>query len=247
MTPKKLFVLALICGLGAALATNYYLQTMKKQINNVVTGEVVVARTEIPAKTVITQEMVEKKVLPKEYIHAQAERDLKKVVGRITLDRIVSGEQVLGPKLVGKDAYKEGLAYTVPKGKRALTIGVNNITALNGLLKPGDRVDVITVMSVPVMENNQVVERPLAKVYLENVEVLAVDSQLTSELNTLEQKAEKSKTDGVKSVTLAVTPEEAAKLALINRNGVIQLALRSPVDQDKNNVTPYLSTDYKLR
>jgi len=92
---------------------------------------------------------------------------------------------------------------------------VDEVSDVEGFVLPHTRVDVL-VATQSGMEGGT--ERAIAKVVLQNVEVLAVAQEV-------EQK--KDEPTVVKVVTLLVTPQESERLALASRSGSLRLAMRN--------------------
>jgi pilus assembly protein CpaB len=143
------------------------------------------------------------------------------VVGRGVVVPMIPNEPILDSKLaaVGSGA---GLTAVIPDGMRAVGIKVNDVIGVAGFVLPGSRVDVI--LSGSPAKNGEI---EMAKVILENIQVLAAGQNVTKDDN--------GKPQNVQVVTLLVTPDESQKLALASVDGKIQLALRNPLDLDRKN------------
>ncbi|MDF2570847.1 MAG: Flp pilus assembly protein CpaB [Sporomusa sp.] len=185
------------------------------------TISVVVAKVDISAKTRITPEMVQVIKVPAPYLQPGVIADSKEVVGTLSKEHIVAGEQITARRLIaeGKSAGFNGL---IPVDKRAVTIGVNEVTGVAGFVKAGDYVDVVVTFDQNIVGDN------VGHLVLQNVLVLA--SNRETEGGTVEANSSntKDKKDVIKTatVTLAVAPEEASKLALSEDKGKVRLALR---------------------
>jgi pilus assembly protein CpaB len=70
-------------------------------------------------------------------------------------------------------------------------------------------------------------EGPIARAVVENVEIIAAGTPYDAELA-----AQQRRPVPPSVVTLAVTPEQAERIALVATNGQILLALRNPADDD---------------
>jgi pilus assembly protein CpaB len=110
------------------------------------------------------------------------------------------------------------MQYKIPEGKRAVTIAINPITGVAGYLKSGNRIDMLICLK-PETGGNLTQSFTL----LQNIEVLAVGSQVTS----------KEETNTADNITLAVTPQEAQWVMLAENTGKIKLTLR-PVNDNVN-------------
>jgi pilus assembly protein CpaB len=134
----------------------------------------------------------------------------------------------------------------IPAGMRAVTIQTpSESTGVAGLLLPGHRVDVIVSWKEEFFNrfNTMARERESRSVLLlENVEVLAVDTQLQVRDASSENKQMS------RSVTLVVTPEMGRQVSQAQLIGTITLALRGQTDSsDKEprqvrNLDQYLSS-----
>ncbi|MEM5769334.1 MAG: Flp pilus assembly protein CpaB [Bacillota bacterium] len=214
---KGLIGIALILSLATSVLVYQYLKGSSK------TGlkadvPVVVAKVDIPAKTKITAEMVQEIRMPAEYIQPGTVTDLKSLLGIATREKIAAGEPITERRLFieGKTV---GFTGAIPPDKRAVTVAVTEVTGVAGFIKAGDFVDVIATF-----DKNDTGEHT-SNLILQNVLVLAANRETEySDGDT----ATKDKKDIVKmaTVTLAVAPEQAAKLAVSEEKGKIRLALR---------------------
>jgi pilus assembly protein CpaB len=111
-----------------------------------------------------------------------------------------------------------GLPVRLSPGKRAVSIQIDKVKGISGLLQPGDRVDVI---AIPQRGSGN--DLPPAATILRGIRVLAIGTSLESSSATPSPEEANSTT-----VTLEVTPHQADLLASADQNTVIRLALRSP-------------------
>ncbi len=232
MSNKKVLLLALLCGLLTAIALNFYLKSVQEAATNIKTKAVVVAAARIPDRTLITANMVTVKDIPVEYVNSYAVSDISQVVGSTARAEIESGEQVLQTKIVREDSNRQSLAYSVPLGMRAIAVNINEQTGVGGLLRPGDRVDVLGTVEVEIFSadpNVNTVRETKTHVVLQNVEVLAVGSDIGSPEEGQEEK-EESKPKPAGTVTLAVPTEKTQLVAHIASKGDLYLTLRAPAD-----------------
>jgi pilus assembly protein CpaB len=126
----------------------------------------------------------------------------------------VAGEPLLDGKLAPQLSGKGGLMpMLVPEGLRGITIKVDDATRESGFVLPNSRVDVL--VSMPRKPGSQ--ER-ISKVILQDIGVLAAGQ--TVELRD-------NKPVLVTTVTLALAPNEAEKIALAQTEGKLMLAMRN--------------------
>src|SRR5690606_33098128 len=105
------------------------------------------------------------------YLQPGAVSDRKQVIGVITREHITAGEQVTGQRLL-LERKAAGLTGVIPPGKRAVTIAVNDVSGVGGMLKPGDYVDVMATFDQGTAGDF------IGDVVLQDVKVLAVNRDL---------------------------------------------------------------------
>lgn len=209
---KMMVLLALIPGLLAAVMTYVYISNAARP--KPATGKsvaVVAAKSTIPPRTKVTQDLVYIREIPEAAVHARAARDPARIVGLVTKSEILEGEQVIMDRLYGENE-RAGLASSIPRDMRAVTVPVNEVVGVAGFVKPGDRVDVVATVSAAGETGDA------AFTVLEDVEILAIAQE------TEDRSQGKAKVST--SATLAVTPAQAERLALAEEMGTLRLALR---------------------
>ncbi|MDD2401484.1 MAG: Flp pilus assembly protein CpaB [Clostridia bacterium] len=237
MKNKWIYLLAVVFGLLTSYLIYDFLVKVENKMVNENTEEVVIVSCDVTSSTLLDSKMVSIKELPVDVIHPQALRKTEDAIGTISIVPLVEGEQLLKSKIVTKDDVKNGLAYLVPPGKRAMSIPVDEVSGVAGLLKPGDRVDVMAVASIPDSSGEN--ESLYSFVVLQDVGILAVGGNLEIGKNQ-----DKNKQVGKSTLTLAVTVEEARVLLLANQKGVIRIILRSPIDTDTVQAMPFQTRDF---
>lgn len=259
---KGSIVLAIVLGAATSyMAWRYVDQANQSQ--TVDTAPVVVANANIPARTVITPELIRVQQMPVDAVHAQAAHSMEQVLGKVAKSDMVADEQVLSSRLFLQRG-DSGLAFMIPEGMRAVSVGFTELIGSGGMVTPGDHVDVLGVFEAPTnllgktpatqnQEQNQTTT--LATVVLQNVQVLAVAQHLEGEDTTPKQtmpvsvpgsqqqqtppqqvRSDPTPQPAAKTATVAVSPDEALKLVLAENKGQIRLALRQAHDKSTPNV-----------
>ncbi len=154
MKPKKVIIFALIFGLLSAGSIYWYVLQLEKQ-HSLPLGKVLVAKTEIPANSQIDSHMFEWEHIPEDYIHPRAVKEEGLVNGTITKTTLVQGEQLLLDKLVTGESSKDGLAYNIEPGYRAVSISITRVSAVSHLIKPGDNIDVVVTLPLDLSEGEE--------------------------------------------------------------------------------------------
>jgi pilus assembly protein CpaB len=184
--------------------------------------EVIAANSYLPAYTRLQPRHLLRKQLPAEYVTKGTVLESSEVLGQMTLVPFNSEETFTYNKLAKNG---QSLANAVPEGRRAFTVGVDKARGVNGLLRPGDLVDVLFLSQQDKNPNNA-----MASTLLQNIQVLAAGDLYTD-------LADKNETGG--TVTLALTPEESELTLLALSRGILHLSLRSNEDSRIVNLSAF--------
>lgn len=223
-----LLAVALGCGLVASIGITQVLATRAPEVQ-LVSGEtetIFVALNDVAMGDMLSAQLVRLEPWPKDRVPLGAITKLDNLDGRRTKVRLFAGEPILEDKL-----FRKGEEYIptslIPKGFRVLAVKATTETVGGNLLNPGDRVDVMAYLTRnPHFE----IETTGMRMVLENIKVFAVN-------DIVEVGSEKeSRTIKAATVSLLVTPEQAAKLALAAELGPIKLALRAPDENTTKGV-----------
>lgn len=230
MSVKTIVVvlLAVVCGLSAAWGVNQFSRSADATVLPK-TAPIVVAKTEIPRGRMLVAEDVEIRQWPGSAIVRGSLSKMEDVVDRAALTPLVVGEPVLEGKLAAKNSGR-GLAALVPNGMRAYTIQASRVASnVAGFILPGNRVDVLLTLRG---RHGDDTGGGSTTTLLQAVEILAVDQQLDAPADN------KSDPEGLRSVTLLVTPEQASLLDLGQNMGQLTLSLRNPEDCQEAHTRP---------
>ena len=100
------------------------------------------------------------------------------------------------------------LAAVLPKGKRAITIPISEVAGLNGLVLPGDRVDIILTYTVIAEGNGAERDIQASETVLKNLRVLAHRPALPAPGRPRSDgDGEAEATPVARTATLEVTPQ----------------------------------------
>ena len=133
-----------------------------------------VASQDISAGTKITADMVKVQQVPKDLLVSGAFTDSQPAVGQAARIDIAQGEQLTNAK-VGVPVPDKGLSGVVPAGMRAVGLTVSQVTAVGGILLPGDHIDIVAAYKVadaPGLATGDSLLR--TQTILQNLEVLSV-------------------------------------------------------------------------
>jgi pilus assembly protein CpaB len=220
---KNWIVLAVALALGglAAYAASNYLSERMAQIDAQATAvdtvQVVVAKASLPAGASITAETVALREIPRAWAHS----------GAITPDQYsraeslalaypaATGEPILWAQLEGRRAPT--FSARLQSGQRAVTVPVDEISSLSGMVEPGDRIDIV------VSARNET--RNFTFTLLQNVAVLATGSHADPEARDAQGQVRSYTT-----ITLDTSPEDAKRVIAAREVGRVTALLRAPGD-----------------
>ncbi|MEA2785063.1 MAG: pilus assembly protein CpaB [Candidatus Eremiobacteraeota bacterium] len=218
MNQKRIsLIVAVTLAAGTGFLTLNYLSSVRHQVASELQQQrqIIVASEDIPARVVITGAMLQHAQRRASEVEPDAIADTAKAIGTYSLISIPSGSTITNSK-VGRP-QDVALSVVLKPGMRAIAIAVDRVKDVAGLIKPGDRVDVIAV------PGRVGTETPVATTILRGALVLALGAQLESSAPISPAEVQNAAT-----VTLGVTPAQAAVLASADVNATLRLALRSP-------------------
>jgi pilus assembly protein CpaB len=226
ITRRTTLLVAIVLAIGTGWLTLNYLNAVRG------TGSgnqrvVLVAQSDIPARVAITDGMLKRVTRPASAVEPDAISDASRVVGSYSLISIPSGSDVTSSK-IGTSA-SGALPVQLTPGKRAISILVDKVKSVSGLIQPGDSVDVI---AIPPKTGAQA---PPAATILRGLRVLAVGTSLETSSATPSPQEQTSTT-----VTLEVTPAQADLLAMADQDTSLRLTLRSPREAIRSQPTEAL-------
>lgn len=221
-------VAVLLAGIASVWAY-HWLQSRETELRDEIQGtnraqSVVVVNEDLPAGTAISAEAVRLLSLPAEAIPEGVFDDVSRVSGRIAVLPLRRNEPILETKLAPVEVARGGIAALTGHDRRAMAVHVDEVVAVAGFIHPGDHVDVLATLRTDDDKS-----RPVTKIILENVPVLATGGNATD----ASKNAPVGNAEGPHVMTLEVSPREAEKLALAASEGRIHLVLRHPLNGEK--------------
>jgi pilus assembly protein CpaB len=213
--------LALAVGLLVSFTVYNRLRLFATANTNAVGVPVVVAADDIPVGARVEAHDVRVIALPQPAVPPGAFSGTSQVLGRGAILPVSKGDFILPNKLAPVNAGA-GLPSMIPQGMRAVSVRVNDVVSVAGFVQPGTHVDVLATGNEGSGNERQTIT------VLENVLVLAVGKSLDRNASADAQTAP--------VITLAVSPDDAQKVALVSQEGRIQLSLRNPVDTKKGGI-----------
>lgn len=212
----------MVCALVIALIVNGALKSRDETIARLrerlatVSVPVVVAERELGVGARIGQGDAKVIEWPRENVPPGAFMNAQAVFGKVVRRRVEKGEPLVADVLVGEKGAGGKLPLMIPEGMRAVSIPVNEVTDMAGMVLPHARVDVLVSVAGKGGPDGE-----RARIVLQDIEVIAVSHDL--DVGSAPRPAT--------VVTLLVTPEQAERLATAMRMGTVSLAMRNYADK----------------
>ena len=231
---KNWLLLAVAIGLGvlAFYLSNTAISNRMKQMEadykaSKETMAVVVAAKNLAPGDIIDNNSASIREFPKEFLHESAltAAEFERIDGEALLVGVRAGEPLLPVYTVTRGgAYFSG---NVKEGRRALTIEVDELSSIAGMVRPGDRIDLIMTAKPPqdLRSPNSGQAESYTFPLISGVEVLATGRA---------QRGTGGNIESYSTVTLNVTPQEANSIIAAKTSAQVTAVLRSPKDSNPN-------------
>jgi pilus assembly protein CpaB len=196
-----------------------YLQRLEAELSGGPRIAVLAAAEAIPLGASLAEKTLSVREIPQAYVESRQVRaaDLKKVIGARMVSSLKPNEVLLWNDLNRYSDQSRVLSSLIQNGMRAVPIS-GQAASFEGLLRPGDRVDVVLTTS----EKEGLSAKTVT--LLQNLLVLSVGADLVHEPDQNKRGTEHG------SVTLSATVEQAQVLAQAAQRGRLILTLRNAED-----------------
>lgn len=189
-------------------------------------GKVVMLTTDRPVGYALTAADLELRDAPQSMMTASTVRDATKPVGRILAAPVVKGQMLL-ETLMAPEGASAPLQALVPAGKRAVTVEINEVSGIAGLIAPGCHVDVVATLI------DDQTRQTRARTIVQDVKVSAIGQNMQTGAKRLSDDGKKLVEQVSKTATLIVTPEQAERLDLAATKTKLRLVLRGAADDSE--------------
>lgn len=239
---RKGVLIPMLLALGAAAFYILVLSSKERALSHdYKTAQVLIARVDIPERTVVRLDMVEAMEVPRKFMMQDAfevrtPSDFKMIANLVTQVRIPKGNQMTQSSLIPMSA-EAGLAVRIPPGYRGISLGIE--PELRELIKPGDRVDVMVAFNARMTSGRN--EKVTATI-LQNSLVVAVGSDMGLGLDAKRAEQKKKKNARVSTfssksaISLALSPLEAQYLFLAIEQGTPRVIIRGLGDREMHPI-----------
>jgi len=229
MFRHRFLITAVLLALLATKLTSIYIRKLEEQaLGQGTRVQVVVAKTAIPQGTKLKQSHVTTRWWPADMIPQGVVTDPAQVENLIAAVDFVPGEAIIASRLAEEE--EQSLSWRLSPGERAVAVSVRGVEGLESELTAGRRVDILgTFLDYSTgLENSIMV--------LEDVKVL--DAAVKENVY--------GGSFGTQTVVLALSPQDAQKLALFSSGGHLQLLLRPESEGSSTGSEPSALTIREL-
>src|SRR5690625_7864668 len=153
--------------------------------------------------------------MPAHYVSAQSlpPEEQQQIVGHMLKYTVEAGESALTYHV--EPVMQPAFSQRIQSGRRALSIAVDRINSISGLIRPGDLIDIYVSFDYQ--------RRKITAPLLQGVYVLATDQTTQEQEHTRK---------GITTLTLDLDPEDAAKVVAAKQSAEITAMLRNTIDDD---------------
>ncbi len=242
MKQKVILIASVIIGLLAAFISSQYIRSkeqallnerlkLQKQYQQI---EVVVLTAPLVEGTVLKMSDLGRASFPErslrgDVIRLEANIALN-LVGRSLAQGVERGRPLLWTDIEGGNLFDGGLSTQLKSHMRAISINVGGASAVSGMVRPTDRVDVIGTFSLPSKANPTESEL-VTMTILQDVSVLATGRNTAYSANQA--------ATNYSTLTLEVSPHEAEVLIFAEQmRGRLAVSLRNPEDMSYEKALP---------
>lgn len=223
---------AAVFGLSAGAGVHYYIRERVSAIEAAAAHhdfvKQVVANQDLPRGARLNPETVSVRAIPKEWSYADAltPDQLPRFDNAALEVPARRGQPILWAQLASQGP--RALSDRLEPGRRAVAVPVDDISSVAGLVKPGDRIDLL----VSIKRSTRTTLMPL----LQRAAVLATGMKTDTRAPT----DSATEVRAYNTITLDVTPEDARRIFAARELGRLTAVLRTADDEDE---TPAQTAD----
>ena len=232
-TRRVPLIIGLVLALGTAVLLFTYVRSLRPSTASTQMKSVLVATHDIAARAAATSDLFTVEPRLASQLDSDAISDPRSLAGTYTLVSIPAGSVLTASKIGLASAAM--LPARLPVGMRAVSISIDNVSGVAGLITPGDRVDVI---AVPPHSGNSA---PRGYAILRDALVLAMGANVETTAVTTGPLS--LAPPPLSTITLAVTSMQADILAGASSSSSLRLALRNPRETLRDNPVEPLVLD----
>lgn len=223
-------VVAVVLAALAAGATFFYVRGLEaRAFDNAELVEVFVVSKDIPKGLpgeAAANDFVKATRIPRKFYPNTAVVELQELAGKVAGSALAANTVLLKGQFVDPRQAQVTFSQKIPAGRVAITVSVDQVRGVAGLLVPGDKVNIL------------VADGGDMRVLYQNVDIIAIGSTAAPQPGETQEVAN----PGSGLITFAVPPAAASKIAFAAQQGGLYLTL-VPTDNQPVTVPPVNGTN----
>jgi pilus assembly protein CpaB len=241
----------IVAVLAGVLTFGVLLQTANKTSTPLQQGptvKVVVASRSLGVRELLQTGDIELRSAPADVVPEATLRKLEDALGQITTVPLARGEMILSTHIVSPTIKGADFAWTMDEGKVAMAFPAGDLMTRQGLLKPGDHVDLL--FSIEIQAREQGSGGLVTFNALQNLEIATIVQP--ENLGTKAAGSTTGDESRPQAIIFALDPQDALVLKhLKDRGGTVDIVLRAPGVEERFTTQPvninHLMDLYQLR
>jgi len=216
-----ILIVALLVGAFAAFSTKNYIKSKVEDIEvqnkNKAMVKVVVAKQALEKGELLSAANMATREVPQEWAHSGAitPDQFSRAEGAVLAYAANAGEPVIWAQLEGQKLAT--FSAKLDAGRRAVTVPVDEISSISGMVEPDDLIDIVVSMQKDTHN--------FTFTLLQSVRVLATGTKVSQS-----SKDDAGRPVTYTTVTLDTSPEDAKRLIAAREVGRVTALLRAPGD-----------------
>ena len=229
-------VLALLAGFVAYTSLTQVAQIPVESGSAGPTVTVVVAARDIPARTLLTQELLVEVALPAEAVPQGYVDSYDRVIGKLTMVPMYAGEPLLDQRLVDPNIESADgrRALFLNENEVLMAIPAQDLLSRVGVLKPGDQIDLLYSLSFPESRGiGAAVEaqddQQATFALLQNVKIVGMAGSVQPVDDAAPEDVAAQAAGRPDALLVTLAPQDALTLKYVNDSGgILDYVLRAP-------------------
>jgi pilus assembly protein CpaB len=204
---------------------------------------ILVARVDIEEGVKLEPSLLEVREIPRRFVEPGAFTKVQAAMRMVAAVPLRRGAQITTTVTLDPGP-KTGIGAALMSGMRAIGVAVDEIHGAGGLIRPGDRVDVLVTFDF----GDEAISRKSTLTILQNVSVLAVGDRIADEPPPQKIKASAGMFGNLspkallgsraKTVTVALAPSDVQCMVYAQEAGTVTLAVRPAWDDETRELAP---------
>ena len=214
-------IAAVLAALAALTGYGYLRSADQRAFKGAVEVQVFTVDKDIPKGTTGDQAIssaIKASKIPAKFRPTTALTSLDSIKGKVALTALSVNTVLVDGQFVDPRQAQVTFAQRIPAGSVAITVSVDQVRGVAGLLVPGDKVDIM------------VAEGASQRLLYQNVEVIAIGTTAAPQAGDTAA----ATNPGSGLITFAVPPAAAQRIVFAAQNGGLYLALVPPDNQPVN-------------